>query len=418
MDLILLAVPFFFVLIAVELVADRVRGQRNYTLADSINSLSTGALSTSTGLLTKGLGLLAYALAFEHLALLRLPAQAWWVWLLAFFLYDFCYYWLHRLGHERNVLWAAHSVHHQSEEYNLTTALRQTSSGFIFSWIFYLPLALVGVPPAVFITVASLNLLYQFWVHTRHIAKLGWLEWVLITPSNHRVHHAQNPAYLDRNYGGVFIFWDRLFGTFKEEDPAEPVVFGVTTPLASWNPLWANLQFYAQLWQDARRAGSLWDKLRIWFMPTGWRPADVAARYPHGKQDLALFRKFEVALGRPQQAYVAAQFVVYLALGSYLMGVAERVPTAALVLGWSLMAFGLFVLGALLENRPWATRLEQVRLVASAPALYLAGASGLAVVVPLAWFLLVAYGLLSLWGLGLVRRLALRTQGTEAPAQP
>lgn len=418
MDLILLAVPFFFVLIAVELVADRVRGQRNYTLADSINSLSTGALSTSTGLLTKGLGLLAYALAFEHLALLRLPAQAWWVWLLAFFLYDFCYYWLHRLGHERNVLWAAHSVHHQSEEYNLTTALRQTSSGFIFSWIFYLPLALVGVPPVVFITVASLNLLYQFWVHTRHIAKLGWLEWVLITPSNHRVHHAQNPAYLDRNYGGVFIFWDRLFGTFKEEDPAEPVVFGVTTPLASWNPLWANLQFYAQLWQDARRAGSLWDKLRVWFMPTGWRPADVAARYPHGKQDLALFRKFEVALGRPQQAYVAAQFVVYLALGSYLMGVAERVPTAALVLGWSLMAFGLFVLGALLENRPWATRLEQVRLVASAPALYLAGASGLAVVVPLAWFLLVAYGLLSLWGLGLVRRLALRTQGTEAPAQP
>lgn len=418
MDLILLAVPFFFVLIAVELVADRVRGQRNFTLADSINSLSTGALSTSTGLLTKGVGLVTYALAFEHLALLRLPPQAWWVWLLAFVLYDFCYYWLHRLGHERNVLWAAHSVHHQSEEYNLTTALRQTSSGFIFSWLFYLPLALLGVPPLVFITVASLNLLYQFWVHTRHIPKLGWLEWVLITPSNHRVHHAQNPAYLDRNYGGVFILWDRLFGTFKEEDPAEPVVFGVTTPLASWNPLWANLQFYAQLGHDARRAGSLWDKLRIWFMPTGWRPADVAARYPQAKQDLALFRKFEVALGRAQQAYVAAQFVVYVALGSYLMDVAERVPTAALVLGWALMAFGLFVLGALLENRPWAVRLEWVRLLANAPALYLAGALGLAVVVPLAWFLLVAYSLLSLWGLGHARRLALRAQRAEAPAQP
>ena len=418
MDLILLAVPFFFVLIAVELVADRVRGQRNFTLADSINSLSTGALSTSTGLLTKGVGLVTYALAFEYLAVLRLPSDAWWVWLLAFVLYDFCYYWLHRLGHERNVLWAAHSVHHQSEEYNLTTALRQTSSGFIFSWIFYLPLALLGVPPLVFVTVASLNLLYQFWVHTRHIPKLGWLEWVLITPSNHRVHHAQNPVYLDRNYGGVFILWDRLFGTFKEEDPAEPVVFGVTTPLASWNPLWANLQFYAQLWHDARRAGSLWDKLRIWFMPTGWRPADVAARYPQAKQDLALFRKFEVALGRAQQAYVAAQFVVYVALGSYLMEVAERVPTAALLLGWGLMAFGLFVLGALLENRPWAVRLELVRLLANAPALYLAGALGLAVVVPLAWLLLVAYSLLSLWGLGLARRLALRAQRAEAPAQP
>ncbi len=418
MDLILLAVPFFFVLIAVELVADRVRGQHNFTLADSINSLSTGALSTSTGLLTKGVGLVTYALAFEHLALLRLPAEAGWGWLLAFVLYDFCYYWLHRLGHERNVLWAAHSVHHQSEEYNLTTALRQTSSGFIFSWLFYLPLALLGVPPLVFITVASLNLLYQFWVHTRHIPKLGWLEWVLITPSNHRVHHAQNPAYLDRNYGGVFILWDRLFGTFKEEDPAEPVVFGVTTPLASWNPLWANLQFYAQLWHDARRTTSLWDKLRIWFMPTGWRPADVAARYPQSKQDLALFRKFEIALGRAQQAYVAAQFVVYVALGSYLMDVAERVPVAALVLGWSLMAFGLFVLGALLENRPWSARLELARLFLNAPALYLAGALGLAVVVPLAWLLLVVYSLLSLWGLGLARRPALRAQRAEAPAQP
>ncbi len=340
------------------------------------------------------------------------------MWLLAFVLYDICYYWLHRLGHERNVLWAAHSVHHQSEEYNLTTALRQTSSGFIFSWLFYLPLALLGVPPLVFITVASLNLLYQFWVHTRHIPKLGWLEWVLITPSNHRVHHAQNPAYLDRNYGGVFILWDRLFGTFKEEDPAEPVVFGVTTPLASWNPLWANLQFYAQLWHDARRADSLWDKLRIWFMPTGWRPADVAARYPQAKQDLTLFRKFEVALGRAQQAYVAAQFVVYVALGSYLMEVAERLPTAALVLGWALMAFGLFVLGALLEDRPWAVRMERLRLLVNAPALYLAGALGLAVVAPLAWFLLVTYSLFSLWGLGHARRLALRTQGAEAPAQP
>ncbi|UPL06162.1 Fatty acid hydroxylase superfamily protein [Pseudomonas sp. IsoF] len=418
MDLILLAVPFFFVLIAAELVADRVRGQRNFTLADSINSLSTGALSTSTGLLTKGVGLVTYALAWEHLALLRLPQQAWWVWVLAFVLYDFCYYWLHRLGHERNVLWAAHSVHHQSEEYNLTTALRQTSSGFIFAWVFYLPLALVGVPPLVFITVASLNLLYQFWVHTRHIPKLGWLEWILITPSNHRVHHAQNPVYLDRNYGGVFILWDRLFGTFKEEDPDEPVVFGVTTPLASWNPLWANLQFYAQLWNDARRTQRVWDKLRIWFMPTGWRPADVAARYPQAKPDLALFRKFEVALGRAQQAYVAVQFVVYVALGSYLMEVAERLPGAALVLGWSVMAVGLFVLGTLLENRAWARRLEWLRLLSNAPALYLAGALGLALITPLGWFLLLVYSLLSVCGLAQCGRLALGAHGAKAPAQP
>ncbi|ANY89996.1 Fatty acid hydroxylase superfamily protein [Pseudomonas putida] len=418
MDLILLAVPFFFVLIAVELVADRVRGQRNYRLADAINSLSTGVLSTSTGLLTKGVGLVSYALAWEYLAFSRLPGDVWWTWLLAFVLYDLCYYWLHRLGHERNILWAAHSVHHQSEEYNLTTALRQTSSGFIFSWIFYLPLALIGVPPLVFITVASLNLLYQFWVHTRHIPKLGWLEWVFITPSNHRVHHAQNPLYLDRNYGGVFILWDRLFGTFQEEDAREPVVFGVTTPLASWNPLWANLQFYAQLWDDARHTHSLWDKLRIWFMPTGWRPADVAARYPQAKPDLARFSKFEIPLGRGLQVYVVAQFAVYVALGSYLMQVAGQVSAAALVLGWTVMAFGLFVLGAALENRPWARRLELARLASNAPALYLAGAVGLGAVTPLVWILLLGYSVVSLWGLTRCSGLALGTQGTEAATQP
>ncbi len=317
MDLIPYAIPFFVVLIIVELLTDYRRGTRHYRVADAINSLSTGVLSTTTGLLTKGVGLVTYAIALDHLALFELPADSLWVWLMAFVVYDFCYYWLHRLGHERNILWAAHSVHHQSEEYNLSTALRQTSTGFLLSWIFYLPLAVLGVPLAVFITVAALNLLYQFWVHTRHIPKLGWYEGFFVTPSNHRAHHAQNPLYMDRNYGGVFILWDRLFGTFQQEDDAEPPVFGVTRPLASWNPLWANLQFYVQLAADARHAGSYRDKLRIWFMPTGWRPADVAAKYPMAKHDLARFRKFDVPLQLRQQVYIALQFAVYVALGSY-----------------------------------------------------------------------------------------------------
>lgn len=332
MDFVPYAVPFFIALIVVELLADRWRGQRNYRVADAINSLSTGVLSTTTGLLTKGLGLLTYAFALKHLAVIELPAQSLWTWGLAFVLYDFCYYWLHRMGHERNILWAAHSVHHQSEDYNLSTALRQTSTGFLLSWIFYLPLAVLGVPLVVFISVASLNLLYQFWVHTRHVPKLGWFEWFFVTPSNHRAHHAQNALYMDRNYGGVFILWDRLFGTFQEEDDNEPVIFGVTTPLASWNPLWANLQFYAQLWRDARRAERWRDKLRIWFMPTGWRPADVQARYPLAKPDLSQFRKFEVPLNPRQQAYIALQFAVYVGFGSYLMNAGEGLPIPALVL--------------------------------------------------------------------------------------
>ncbi|SFS28719.1 sterol desaturase family protein [Pseudomonas sp. NFACC42-2] len=399
MDFVPYAVPFFIALIVVELLADRWRGQRNYRVADAINSLSTGVLSTTTGLLTKGVGLLTYAFALKHLALIELPTHSVWTWVFAFVFYDFCYYWLHRMGHERNILWAAHSVHHQSEDYNLSTALRQTSTGFLLSWIFYLPLAVLGVPLVVFISVASLNLLYQFWVHTRHVPKLGWFEWFFVTPSNHRAHHAQNALYMDRNYGGVFILWDRLFGTFQEEDDNEPVIFGVTTPLASWNPLWANLQFYAQLWRDARRTESKWDKLRIWFMRTGWRPADVKAKYPVAKPDLSQFRKFDVPLDVRQQVYIALQFAAYVGFGSYLMNVGEGLPSAALVVGWGAMALGLFTLGVALENRPRALKVELIRLALNVPLVWLAPVIGLWPASNLGWLGLVSYSLLSVIGL-------------------
>lgn len=400
MNYVLYAVPVFFLLIGLELLADRWRGVRTYRAADAINSLSAGVLSTTCGLLTKTVGVLTYTLAWQHLGLLAPDPASPWTWVAAFVFYDFCYYWNHRLGHERNVLWAAHSVHHQSEEYNLSTALRQTSTGFIFGWIFYLPMALAGIPPLVFLTVAAMNLLYQFWVHTRHVPKLGPLEWVFITPSNHRVHHAQNPVYMDRNYGGVFILWDRLFGTFQEELDEEPVVFGVTTPLASWNPLWANLQFYAQLWQDAVRARSWWDRLRIWFMRTGWRPEDVAERYPLAKPDLARFRKYEVPLQPARTAYAALQFTLYLLGGSYLLAKGGGMGLPALLLGGGWLAFGLFAIGAWLENRPWAMGLELARLASCGVLAGVAGPVGLGAVtmpvgVGLGLYLVVSLGLLA-----------------------
>lgn len=409
MDYVLYAVPFFFLLIGLELLADRWRGMHTYRLADAINSLSAGVLSQATGLLTKVVGLLTYAFAWEQLALFELSDSSLWVWLFAFVLYDFCYYWNHRLGHERNVLWAAHAVHHQSEDYNLSTALRQTSTGFIFGWIFYLPMAVLGVPPLVFLTVAALNLLYQFWVHTRHIPKLGWFEWLFITPSNHRVHHAQNPVYMDRNYGGVFIVWDRLFGTFQEELDAEPVIFGVTVPLASWNPLWANLQVYAGLWSDARRASSWWDKLRIWFMPTGWRPADVAARYPQAKADLSQFRKFEVPLARAAQFYALLQFICYLLAGVWLLARGDALSTGAVLLACLWMALGLCSIGMWLENRRHAWQLECLRLASNLPAFWLAGELGILTLNATAWTWLIAYSLVSLLGIWWAR-------GSVAPA--
>ncbi|WP_447594938.1 sterol desaturase family protein [Aquipseudomonas campi] len=404
MNYILYAVPLFFLLIGIELLADRWRGVRTYNLADALNSLSAGVLSTTSDLLTKVVGLLAYTYAWQQWALFELSASDMWVWIAAFVFYDFCYYWLHRLGHERNILWAAHSVHHQSEEYNLTTALRQTSTGFLLAWIFYLPMALVGVPPLVFFTVGALNLLYQFWVHTKHIGKLGWFEWLFITPSNHRVHHAQNPLYMDRNYGGVFILWDRLFGTFQDELEEEPVVFGVTTPLASWNPLWANLQFYAVLWQDAVRAESWWDKLRIWFMRTGWRPADVDARYPRAKPDLSRFVKFAVPLSGARQCYAALQFVVYVAGGSYLLANGAQLSLPVLVAGWAWMAYGLYAIGAWMENRPFVLWLELARLALNLPLLWWLQAQGvLASSVP-AWGVLGGYSLLTLLALVALQR--------------
>jgi hypothetical protein len=208
---------------------------------------------------------------------------------------------------------------------------------------------------------------------------------------------------MDRNYGGVFIIWDRLFGTFQEEDENEPVIFGVTTPLASWNPLWANLQFYAQLGADARRAERWQDKLRIWFMPTGWRPADVAGRYPLNKPDLNAFRKYEVPLQKRQQVYVALQFCLYIALGSYLMNLENSLPVCALILGWGAVAFGLFVLGMTLENRPWALRLELLRLASNPLLVWLAPLAGLwpddAAISQVAWLGVLSYSLLS--GIGL-----------------
>ena len=404
MNYVLYAIPFFFLLIALELVADRWRGLSTYRLSDSLNSLSAGVLSQASGLLTKGFGLIFYLLAWEHIALFELSADAWWVWVFAFFLYDFCYYWAHRIGHERNVFWAAHVVHHQSEDYNLTTALRQTSTGFILGWIFFLPMALLGIPPLVLLTVGALNLLYQFWVHTRHVPKLGWLEWIFITPSNHRVHHAQNPIYMDRNYGGVFIIWDRLLGTFQEELDEEPVVFGVTTPLASWNPLWANLHFYAQLWRDALHASSWWDKLRIWFMPTGWRPDDVAARYPLVKPELSQFVKFDIPLTAGQKIYATLQFAGYVLGTTWLLVVAAEHGFGDTLIGWCWAAFGLYSIGVWLENRAWAGKLELLRLLLNVPALWLMQQVGLIPAGETAWLVLLAYSLLSATFLWLPRR--------------
>jgi hypothetical protein len=201
--------------------------------------------------------------------------EGWQAWLIAFVLYDLCYYCSHRAGHEVKLFWAAHVVHHQSEDYNLSTALRQTSSGFLFGWIFYTPLFFIGVPAEMMVTVGALNLIYQFWVHTEHVGELGWFEYVFVSPSNHRVHHARNACYLDRNYGGVFIVWDRLFGSYQRELSSEPCVYGITKPIRSWSPMKAWLHVYRDMASDMWRARSWSDRLRVPFSHPAWQPSDL-----------------------------------------------------------------------------------------------------------------------------------------------
>lgn len=356
------AIPGFFALMAVELVAARLMRRRVYRLNDAINSIGLGTFSQIVGVFTKLLTIGVYAWVVERVALFALPADSVWVWVSGLLLYDFCYYWLHRCGHEMGVLWAAHVVHHQSERYNLSTALRQTSSGALLGWVFYLPMAVLGYPVEVFAVVAVIDLIYQYWIHTELVPKLGWFDRVFASPSNHRVHHAVNDRYLDRNYGGLLMLWDRLFGTFIEEDPADPPTFGTRAPLRSWNPLWANVEVYWALANDARHARRWRDKLRVWFAPPGWRPADVAERFPKAAFDIAR-AEYDPPLSPPMRIYCLLHFLLLLALGVDFLAAAATLDAWATAMYAGFLLTGLMSLGSLLEGRAWSLAIEVPRLL-------------------------------------------------------
>ena len=360
MDLVPFAIPFFFLAMAIEFAYGVIKGHNTYRINDSVSSLFMGTLRTASKLVLIGLGGAVFAAIEQHYALWRMDTAHWGTWVFAFVAYDLCYYWNHRIGHERQVFWASHVAHHQSEEYNLTTALRQTSTGFLLSWLFYIPMFLVGVPAEVYVTVASANLIYQYWVHTEHIPKLGWYEWVFVTPSNHRVHHAQNDRYVDRNYGGVFILWDRLFGTFQEELDEEPCIFGIRGPLHTFSPLWANLHIYVAIVQDAWHTRRWKDKLRVLVARTGWRPDDVAERFPREKTDLDDFHKYDPSVGPAISIYALIQLVVVMAVGIALLFVPglSWTTTAAVV---ALMLLTMVCTGHWLDGRR-ALREELLRL--------------------------------------------------------
>ena len=386
MDLILYAIPFFFLLILVEFAYGMLRGRNTYRLNDTINSLSMGSLSRLQALVILGFSGSIYEWVVAHYQLQQLPDNEAWVWISCFVLYDFAYYWKHRFGHEVALFWGSHVAHHQSEDFNLGTALRQTSIDF-YGFLFYLPFFALGYPAEILFTVVNLNLIYQFWVHTEHVPKLGPLEWVLVTPSNHRVHHGRNKIYVDTNYGGVFIIWDRLFGSFQDELEEEPVYFGLRKPLNSWNPLWANVHVYWRLILDTLKAPGLLNKLRLPFMPPGWRPEGSPTHCKQKRLQDDLSKKFDPGISSFAKVYTFIQFVITVGLSLAILINAQSFSYLVVSCAVVFLTYSLFVHGRWMEGRADAFYLEGVRLLLLLAGLQLITTNQLAYIIAIVYSL-------------------------------
>ena len=356
------AIPLFLVLIVLEQWIAQRKGLEVNRGMDVISSLSSGMTNTLKNLMGLSVVLISYGWLVDHLALTQVT-PSWWVYVLAFLGMDFVGYWSHRFDHKINVFWNRHIVHHSSEEFNLSCALRQSISAVVGIYFFlYVPMALIGIPQEVVAVVAPLHLFAQFWYHTRVIDKMGVLEYILVTPSHHRVHHAINPRYLDKNLSQVFIFWDKLFGTFQEELPEDPPVYGVIKPVGTWNPIWINYMHAWALAKDAWHAHSWWDKVRLWWMPTGWRPSDVAEKYPWiFTEDPKNQIKYETALSRPEKVWAWTQLVIHFGLVFHLLiAFAQFEYTQVISYGIFLMA-SIMGYTVFMDKSRWAPYAEALK---------------------------------------------------------
>jgi len=374
LDPIALAVPFFFLLIGLELLFARVRHRRLYRFTDSFADLGCGVTQRVVLLLFEAALLAGYAFVHAHARLWTFAPGSVWPWVIAIVGVDLGYYWWHRLSHEVNFLWAVHVVHHQSEDYNLAVALRQAVLSPVTVLPFYLPLAVLGVPLTVFFIVNALSTLYQFWIHTELVDRMGALEKVVNTPSLHRVHHAVNPEYLDRNYAATFILWDQLFGTLRREEA--PPVYGVSHPLRSFDPVWAQVQPLWELVQAVRRAPSPGQALRFLLASPAWHPDWLGPATPRRGVDPEALPKFDVHPGRQRTWYVGAQLALIIVVAFALLTWHQALSITALATAVAWVLVSLVAGAALLEGRRWAVGLEMARMG------LLAGAVAMVLLVP------------------------------------
>ena len=284
-NVLLITIPIFLVLIVIEVSYGVWKNDQKHSYMDTISSLSSGFTNLMVDILGLGIIIFSYPFFYERLKIVELEESIL-LYFLAFVCVDFASYCHHRLKHSINIFWNMHVIHHSSEEFNLACALRQSITNNLgIGILFLIPAALLGVPAKMISILGPLHLFGQFWYHTRHIGKLGWLEYILVTPSQHRVHHAINKEYIDKNLAAIFCIWDRAFGTFQEELDDVPCVYGTLKPVNTWNPILINFQHLSYLIQDAWHTNNIGDKLKIWFMPTGWRPKDIVDKYPRNSVD-------------------------------------------------------------------------------------------------------------------------------------
>jgi len=358
---VILAIPVFFGLMSIELIYETLTKKKTYRLNDAVTNINLGVLNQITNIFTKVVTVGIYSFFYQYLSVFQVPPN-YISFIILFFLYDLCFYWSHRMSHEISLFWGGHVVHHQSEDFNLSVALRQSSTAFIWSTPFYLPLAIIGFDPVQFLLVGGFNLLYQFWIHTEHLGKLSWLEKFMNTPSHHRVHHGRNPKYIDKNYAGVFIIWDRMFGTFKEEE--ERPNYGITKPFASWNPVYANFAHYIDLYHYVKQSRSWSDTRKMLFKQPGWLPEYLGGVQTPQKvsSDFQKFNKDVSFLW--MKIYIFLQFIIAIAITAYfLFNFSDfEMQTKLLFSGWIVLSTAM--LGILFESKSkWLTFLEILRLL-------------------------------------------------------
>ena len=363
-QVLMFAIPFFILLMGIEFLIGRRMGVENYKGFDTIASISSGMTNTLKEVMGLTVVIISYTWFYNHVAFFTIEPK-WWVYLVCFVGLDFAGYWSHRFEHVINIFWNRHIVHHSSEEFNLACALRQPVSTILAIFTFLLiPTALLGVPPEVIGIVAPLHLFAQFWYHTRLINRMGILENIIVTPSHHRVHHAINDRYLDRNYGQIFIFWDKWFGTYQEELASDPPVYGVKRAVKTWNPILINFQHLWLLIKDAFRAGKMSDKLSIWFKPTGWRPADVEQKYPvEYIKDPFQYKKFQTEEGKLISTWSWIQLLINLVFMLHMMSIIADISFSQLCFYGLFLFISVYGYTALMDYSRQALLADSIKLL-------------------------------------------------------